>query len=179
MLGATSWDLHEHTSKQALLARLPSRLSGYASWLPPNWRIVILVDRDADDCKELKARLEAMAFKAGLQTRSSAGSRGYTVINRIASEELEAWFFGDWAAVRAAYPRVAPGIPSKARFRKPDEIRGGTWEALEAVLQQAGYFTTGLRKMEAAAAIAQRMEPARNTSPSFRAFREAVEVFRS
>jgi hypothetical protein len=29
------------------------------------------------------------------------------VVNRLAIEELEAWYFGDWEAVRAAYQSSA------------------------------------------------------------------------
>lgn len=38
-------------------------------------------------------------------------------------------------------------------------------------MKKAGYFETGLRKIECARTIAQHMEPARNTSPSFQALR--------
>jgi hypothetical protein len=34
--------------------------------------------------------------------------------------------------------------------RVPDDIKGGTWEAFQHVLQSSGYFTDGLRKIEAA-----------------------------
>jgi len=88
-------------------------------------------------------------------------------------EELEAWFFGDWDAVRACYPKV-PSIESKKKYRNPDAIKGGTWEALEKVLQSSGYFPGGLRKIEAAGAIAAKMDPSRNTSKSFCVFRDAV-----
>ena len=94
--------------------------------------------------------------------------------NRIAVEELEAWFFGDWTAVQAAYPRVSASQVSKQGFRDPDAVLGGTWEALERVLKKAGYFKTGLRKMECAKQVAQHMEPARNASRSFQAFAGAV-----
>jgi hypothetical protein len=92
----------------------------------------------------------------------------------LAIEELEAWYFGDWNAVRKAYPRAAATIPKKAQYRAPDEIKGGTWEVFERVLQQSGYFLNGLRKIEAAAAIAQHMVPVRNSSPSFCALRDAL-----
>jgi hypothetical protein len=65
--------------------------------------------------------------------------------------------------------------PDKAAYRAPDKIKGGTWEAFLRVLQQAGYFTTGLRKIEAARAIAEHMVPSRNTSPSFCALRDALD----
>ncbi|HBL29794.1 MAG TPA: hypothetical protein DD490_23405 [Acidobacteria bacterium] len=77
-----------------------------------------------------------MAERAGLMTRSRAGSRPWQLVNRIAIEELEAWYFGDWTAVCSAYPKVAPGVPQQAGYRDADAIRGGTREALERALQQ-------------------------------------------
>ncbi|MBI5441955.1 MAG: DUF4276 family protein [Deltaproteobacteria bacterium] len=160
--------------KEELLRRLPERLQGYARWLPEGRKVVVLLDRDDDDCKALKARLEAAAETAGLTTRSRPREGQFTVVNRIAVEELEAWYFGEWAAVRAAYPRVPETIPAKAPFRDPDAIRGGTWEAFERVLKNAGYFRTGLRKVEAAREVSAQMKLDANTSRSFRALREAL-----
>lgn len=120
--------IYPHSCKDELLTRLPERLRGYASWLPPDCRIVVIVDRDDDDCSELKRQLEQMARDAGLSTRTSRAQE-IQVVNRLAIEELEAWFFGDWEAVRGAYPRVNAHIPQQARYRAPDAIRGGTWEA--------------------------------------------------
>jgi hypothetical protein len=134
----------------------------------------VVVDRDDDDCDELKARLEKMAVDARLATRSKAGGRPYVVVNRLAIEELEAWYFGDWEAVRASYPRVPATIPSQARYRDPDAVAGGTWEELERVLQKAGYFKIGLAKIEAAKAIAANMAPGRNSSRSFQVLRDAL-----
>jgi hypothetical protein len=174
MLGGLTFEIHSFQCKERLLANLPARLRGYAGWIPKNWRIVVLVDRDDDACVELKKRIETIAAHARLTTRSRSNAKSYVVINRLAIEELEAWYFGDWKAVRAAFPRAPATIPRKARYRKPDEITGGTWEAFERVLQQAGYFRGGLRKIEAAREVAQHMEPSRNTSPSFRALREVL-----
>ncbi len=172
LIGGTSFRILTHQGKSDLVGCLPERLRGYAGWLPAGWRIVVVVDRDADDCHRLKADLDAIARDAGLRPRGR--STHWTVVNRIACEELEAWYFGDWDAVRAAYPRVSAGIPTKARFREPDAIRGGTWEAFERIVQDAGYFTGGLRKIEAARAIAAHMDPARNRSRSFQVLTEAL-----
>lgn len=49
--------VHQYVCKDNLLKRLPARLSGHAAWVPDDWRIVVLVDRDDDGCAELKARL--------------------------------------------------------------------------------------------------------------------------
>jgi hypothetical protein len=174
VLGRTSFQVYQHQCKSELLKRLPDRLRGYAAWLPANWRILVVVDLDEDHCVRLKTRLESIASRAGLVTRTQSKGKSYAVVNRIAIEELEAWFFGDWQAVRAAYPRVAKGIPGQAHYRNPDAIAGGTWEALERVLQKAGYFGAGLRQIEAARLIAGRMDPVRNTSRSFQVLRAAL-----
>lgn len=175
ILQGVSFAIYQHQCKDELLSRLPERLRGYAAWLPSAWRIVVLVDRDDDDCNELKARLEQMARQAKLETRSRRGRRNpYAVVNRIVIEELEAWYFGDWDAVRTAYPRVDAAIPSQAKYRNPDAIKGGTWETLERILKAAGYFKTGLRKVELARTVAEHMDPERNKSQSFQAFRSAL-----
>ncbi len=174
MLGKLTFAVYPHACKDELLQRLPERLRGYAAWLPDDWRIVIIVDRDDDDCAALKRRLEQMALVAGLSTRANRHGARVQVVNRLAIEEFEAWFFGDWEAVRAAYPKVDGNIPQQAKYRSADAIQGGTWEAFERVLKKAGYFQTGLRKIEAARAVATHMDPERNTSPSFRALRSAL-----
>ena len=174
LLGGISFEVYPHQGKEELLAQLPHRLRGYSHFIPQSWRILILVDRDDDNCTDLKDQLEQIAGNAGLPTRTTTHGAGYVVLNRIAIEELEAWYFGDWAAVLEVFPRLPSTIPNKARYRHPDQILGGTWEAFERVCQDAGYFRSGLRKIEAATMITPRMVPGRNTSPSFRILRDAL-----
>ena len=166
--------VHPFQGKDDLLDKLEARLRGYARWLPADWRIVVVVDRDDDHCQALKQQLERTARAAGLHTRSSAGAGVWQVVTRIAIEELEAWYFGDWEAVCNAYPRVSRDVPHQARFRDSDGISGGTWEAFERVLKRHGYFTTGLRKQEAARAIGAHMIPERSRSQSFKIFHAAI-----
>ncbi len=71
---------------------------------------------------------------------------------------------------------VPETVPQKAGYRDPDAIRGGTWEQLERILQRAGYFRSGLRKNELARAVSAHMQPERNTSKSFQAFRSALQL---
>lgn len=166
--------VHAFRRKPDLLQKLESRLRAYARWLPHECRIVVMVDRDKEECQALKKRLEESADRAGLLTRSRAAGQHWQLVNRVVIEELEAWYFGDWEAVQAAYPRVSKTIPSKAAYRVPDAITGGTWEAFERILKRYGYFTTGLPKMDVARAIAAHMDPARNSSQSFRMFVNTV-----
>lgn len=174
VLGNLSFEVYRYQGKKNLLRRLPDRLIGYSSWLPDDYRIVVVVDRDDDDCDALKQQLEQMASNANLRTRSYANNQPYQVVNRLAVEELEAWYFGDWDAVRTAYPKAPDTIPNKAKYRDPDAIAGGTWESFERILKRAGYFQTGLRKIEAARAIAAHWEPQRNRSHSFRVFHDVL-----
>jgi len=169
------FNIHAYQGKLDLLEKLPRRLRGYSSWLPDDWRIVALVDGDRQDCKELKAELEQIARGAGLVTRSMPSSGGkFHVLNRLAIEELEAWFFGDVEALVAAYPRIPRTLQKRRGYRNPDAIGGGTWEAMERVLQKAGYYPGGLPKIEAARNISVNMDPNRNMSKSFRVFRDAL-----
>ncbi len=172
--GNASFEVYPYQCKEDLLTKLPARLRGYAEFLPETSRVIVVVDRDDDRCDALKARMNQMASAAGLRVRVGTCARPWQVANRIAVEELEAWYFGDWDAVRECYPRVSRTIPHKKSYRDPDAIAGGTWEAFERVLRSAGYFTDGLRKIEAAREIGRRVDPARNQSRSFQVFRDAV-----
>lgn len=89
-------------------------------------------------------------------------------------EELEAWFFGDVQALVTAYPGVSPHLATQAKYRDPDAITGGTWEALEKVLQRAGYHQGGLEKVKAAREISLHMNPLDNRSKSFQIFYEGL-----
>ena len=143
--------------------------------MPEDWRIVVLIDRDDEHCIELKQKLEQIASDAGLVTKTAARSpQEFQILNRLAIEELEAWFFGDVEAIRAAYPRISPNLGEQKKCRDPDGISGGTWEALQRELQKKGYHKGGLNKLEAARDIAEHLEPQRNRSKSFQVFRDGL-----
>lgn len=178
LLQDAEFEIFRFQCKDDLLKNLPARLRAYSSWLPPEWAILVLVDRDSEDCRELKQQLEAVAQQSGLSTKTQGGDR-FQVVNRIVIEELEAWFFGDWPAVKQAYPRVPDNIPQKSAFRDPDAIKGGTWEALERVLKKAGYFPAGLNKLQCAREVAIHMTPDANSSASFQAFVQAINAARA
>lgn len=153
--------------KENLLRRLPVRLGDYARyWAMTGLRVVILLDRDDDDCVELKARIVEMAAAAGLPA-------GATLV-RIVIEELEAWFLGDVPALHAAYPRVPASLGGQAKFRDPESVPGGAWEGLEHLLRKHGYHAKGLAKVRAARDIAPHMDVENNRSASFQAFRDGL-----
>ena len=167
------FEIYTFQGKPDLLRKLPNRLQTYKNWIDEHHRIIILVDQDQDDCIRLKNNLEALVISTGLKTRSSSPTQ-FHVLNRIAIEELEAWFFGDVNAMRKAYPRVSETLGQKAPYRDPDAIPGGTWEALEKVLKD--YHPGGLEKIRAADEISRHMDPDRNRSRSFQVFRDALRA---
>lgn len=131
----------------------------------------------APNCQTLKAEVEQIALGMGFYTKSSPAPDGqFQVVNRLCIEELEAWFFGDVAALCAAYPDVPPALSQKRGFRDPDAIKGGTWEVLERVLQKAGHHRGGLAKMQAARDIAPYMDIEANNSCSFQLFRDTLRA---
>lgn len=170
-----SFHFHVFEGKPDLLKQLPLRLKGYRRWIPNNWRIFVLIDEDRQDCQELKARLERAAREAGFLTKSHPNSQGeFRVVNRLAVEELEAWFFGDVEALRKAYPRVSKTLHNRPKYQDPDAITGGTWEALERLLER--YHRDFSPKKVVAQNIAPHMEPSRNRSRSFQVFVEGLEA---
>lgn len=175
LLHESRFQIIRFQGKRNMLQNLPARLRGFKCSLPDNWMVLVLIDRDQEDCHVLKQKLEAIAKQAGLISKSAVSGRSrFQIVNRIVIEELESWYFGDWEAVRQAYPKVPDTIPSKEQYRNPDAVSGGTWEALERILRGKGYFKSGLGKIELAQSVAPHMVPERNTSHSFQVFRDAI-----
>ena len=178
LLKDVSYEFHTFQGRDEMLKDLPKRLKG-EQWIPDNWRIIVLIDEDRRDCHELKAYLERAAHEAGFVTKSSAApNEDFQIVNRIAIEELEAWFFGDVEALHTTYPRIPENLQSKAKYRNPDAIPGGTSEALERLLKQKNYYTRRerLHKPTIAQNIAQHMVPSRNRSKSFQVFVEGLKA---
>ena len=171
-----TFDFLVFEGKDDLLNNLSARLMGYR-WIPNNWRIMVLIDEDRRDCHELKAKLEKAAYEAGFVTKSSAAQNGdFQVVNRLAIEELEAWFFGDVEAMHAAYPKISRHLNTKSKYQNPDAIRGGTSEALEDLLIEKKYYRERIPKPTVAQKIARHMEPNRNRSKSFQVFVEGLKA---
>ncbi len=170
-----TFKIHDFRGKYQLLKKLPYRLQGYKQWIPDDWKIVILIDEDREDCLGLKKKLENIAQQVGFITKTSQKQgQDFQVLNRIIIEELEAWFFGDINALCQAYPKISPNLGNKKAYREPDKIQGGTWEALERVLKQAGYNQGGLEKYKAASNIAPYLNPQANKSQSFQVFYQGL-----
>jgi hypothetical protein len=163
------------SGKQGLLTTLENRLRGFL--YDPDCYVFVMVDRDTDDCVVLKQRLEDCAQRVGIPTRTRPAHDGqYRVVTRIVIEELEAWYFGDHAALRAAFPDLPQKLEKTATYRTPDTLED-PWEKLEALLRSTRRFGNQniLSKVSVAEEIAPHLDITRNDSTSFRAFVTALQ----
>ncbi|MGW5616844.1 DUF4276 family protein [Streptomyces sp. NPDC003877] len=171
--------IRQFRGKPDLLKKLPARLNGYAASRRrgEDVRVVVLVDRDTDDCIQLKRQLDKVSVDAGLVPRSRrSDGDAFNVLNRIAIRELEAWYFGDWAAVLAGFPKAPKTVP-RAYRNNPDTPNGKCSDAFEAALRAEGIRISS--KPEWGRRIGPHLNVDHNRSPSFAAFvtgvREIIE----
>ncbi len=116
ILPAATWRIHPFRGRSDLLGHLPQRLKGYRSWMPSDWRLVVLIDEDRRGCVELKARLEDIARVSDFTTKSMAAGGGeFNVLNRLAIEELEAVRHGSDGCRRVRVPPEHEPVGSVAR----------------------------------------------------------------
>jgi len=171
------WKLINLGSKYKLLNALPQRLAAYRRRISQgeDLRVVVLVDRDDEDCNVLKRRLESAAQGADLTTKTVPDAEGrFWVVNRIVVEELESWFIGDPEALRSAFTSLPTIDSTKSIFRNPDN--GGSWEALHRFLKKHGIYKSSYPKIDAARRIAPNLDVQANRSRSFQVFISGVEA---
>ncbi|MFV8903881.1 hypothetical protein ABQ333_01295 [Serratia fonticola] len=157
-------------SKRILLNELPRLLRGYGKSFI-NYPAAVIVVCDLDD-KCLKA------FRAELYNLLDACNPRPETRFCIAIEEGEAWFLGDIAAIKAAYPKAKDAV---LRAYVHDSI-SGTWERLAdalyhggaATLSAKGWQAVGTEKSLWAERISPHMDITNNLSPSFVYFREKL-----
>jgi Domain of unknown function (DUF4276) len=142
--------------REGLLDQLPAKLRAYGRVLDPATdRILVFLDLDEDDCLELKERL--------LATRNSCDPRP-VVLFRIAIEEMEAFYLGDPAAIRDAFPQT-----NLARMRNyvQDSICG-TWEVFQELIRARVEDKVGWAERMAQSLGTEWRGQGANRSPSFR-----------
>ena len=102
--------------KSDLEKQLVRRLRGY---LVPNAQFIVLRDKDAGDCR---------LIKAGLVVKCNDAGRPNALV-RIACHELESWYLADLAAVELGLqiPRISEK-QNQAKFRTPDSLANAAQE---------------------------------------------------
>jgi hypothetical protein len=151
-----------------LLDQLPRLLRGYDR-APGIDAVVVIVDADCDDCKDLLARLKAAAAQCNPRQ---------TTLFRIAIEEVEAWYLGDRQAILAAFPKAKKAVLDDY----VQDSACGTWEVLSdavysggaTAIKRHGWPLPGQIKCDWAQKIGPRLDPERNRSPSFCKFRDGI-----
>ncbi len=167
-----------NAGKRILLENLSKLLKGYgrtfAGYQGYDAAVILICDLD-DKC--LKTfRFELCAILDACPTKPNTRFC-------IAIEEGEAWFLGDLAAVKAAYPNADDAVLSSY----VNDSICGTWERLadavypggSGVLAAKGWQAVGTEKSLWAETIAPHMNAQNNQSPSFqylrRKLRELIE----
>ena len=153
---ALDFQVVAHKGKSHLERSIPVKLR---AWRAPNVRFVVVRDQDAEDCKQVKAKLTDLCRQGG---------RTDTLV-RVVCRELEAWYIGSEDALGRAYPESRGQTLRelrKAKFRDPDDVARPA-EALANLLPQ-------FRKRTAALAMGQLLSR-RNRSRSYQIFLEGVE----
>lgn len=142
---------------RGLLDQLPAKLRGY-SYLPDGYCVIVLVDADSTDCKELKKSL--VDLYGQLDKRPSC------ILFRIAVEEIESWFLADINAVQSAYPKAKL---SKISSIPPDRVVGA-WEQIAEALGVNPQDCDGGDKREWSIRISPHLNFDQPKSPSLEAF---------
>jgi hypothetical protein len=165
----------KNAKTQKLLNDLPAYLRGFNKSLNvPGYEaaLIIVLDNDRNDPQQFYQELEEVAQEQMISIDH---------VFCIAVEEMEAWLFGDKAALLAAYPNARTNILNEY---EQDSICG-TWEKLANAIYPGGiskfrkdcrtYQEIGKKKCEWAQNIGSKMSIHENTSPSFQYFVQAIE----
>jgi len=166
-MGRLPKDLQRHgdPAKRVLLDQLPRLLGGLGATTSGVDLIVVVLDSDNRDCKAFLSELKGVASACKVESKT---------MFRLAIEETEAWYLGDWPALLAAYPKAKAKI---LREYEQDSVCG-TWELLAnavvdgglEVVRRRGGPLPGDLKHEWARNVGPRMSVEENASPSFLKF---------
>ena len=164
--------------KRILLDLLPKIVQGWGKTLSdsPDYSFVLIVICDLDN------RCLSTFRRELLDLVDKCTSKPKTQFC-IAIEEGEAWYLGDLAAVKAAYPRAKEAV---LKSYINDSICG-TWEKLADAVYSGGskklsklpWQEVGEEKSKWAEKIAPLMDVDNNLSPSFCYFRDKLRYLTS
>ncbi|MDR0867953.1 MAG: DUF4276 family protein [Planctomycetota bacterium] len=146
---------YKFQGKQDLDKNLARRLR---YWQEPDTAFIILRDQDANDCRVVKRKLNALC---------KSSDKRYLI--RIACRELESFYFGDLTAVEQALAVKVAHFSRKRRYRESDNIINPAGELTR--------ITNGkYQKIAGSRTIGKilRSRVAANTSPSFHALIDGI-----
>jgi hypothetical protein len=157
--------------KRILLDRLPKIVQGWGKTLSdPDYSFVLIVICDLDNrcLSTFRRELLDLVDKCNPKPKTQFC---------IAIEEGEAWYLGDLAAVKAAYPRAKEAVLNSYT----NDSICGTWEKLADAVYSGGSkklsklpWQVGEEKSNWAKKIPPHMDVDNNLSPSFGYFRDKL-----
>lgn len=155
-------------AKRTLLDNLPKLLEGYGR-TPGYDAVLVLVDTDDRNATVFRRELTGVLAQCPNAPQTLFG---------LATEEVEAWYFGDRGALLAAYPRA----DKRALSRYTQDAVCGTWEMLAdalvkggaAAIKKQGFRKAGEFKHEWANRIGPLMDVMQNQSASFCSTRQGI-----
>lgn len=179
-----TWRIHKHrgigklptdpTDKPnpkdpTLLHNLPSKLRAYGKSLQADQAVIVLLDLDdRPDAEVFEEELKALLTHCNPIPKCKF---------KFAIEELEAWYFGDRAALKNAYPAA----DEKILDAYVQDSQCGTWEVLADAIYPGGAVVLkglGVQCLEQkrlwARDIAPNMDVNINQSSSFCSFRDTL-----
>lgn len=163
--------IFDFRGKDDLKNKIENRIKAYKSEGNLIYKHFVVIDRDNEDCAELNELLVKKCASAGFEVRNCGSS--WQAATCIVIEELEAWYFGDWDAVKTCYGRVSSTISRKPRFKKPDRIEKPS-QRLEEIFKHSR-IKDKFRKTRIAENVGRAYNADRSTSPSFKHFRKVVD----
>jgi hypothetical protein len=139
-----------HSGKRALERSIPIKLRAWNE--PGEIKFVIVHDQDNKDCILLKKQLLQLCSDTNRQ-----------VLVRIACQEMEAWYLGDFNALSKAYnkPKLL-NFAKKSKYRYPDDIPAPKEELRKIVPEY--------QQILGAKTVGPFMDIENNTSVSFQQF---------
>ncbi len=160
--------------KRILLDQLPKIVQGYGqtfSQSPPDYPAVLIVICDLDNrcLSTFRRELLDLVDKCNPKPKTQFC---------IAIEEGEAWYLGDFAAIKKAYPKAK----QKVLDSYTNDSICGTWEKLADAVYSGGskelsklrWQGVGKEKSNWAKKIPPHMDVDNNLSPSFGYFRDKL-----
>jgi hypothetical protein len=129
-------------------------------------KILITIDQDTNDCKQLKQKLTDIVNKNCICD--------YKI--RIVCKELESWLLGDLLAIEQAFPRFkSVSLKGRAQIRDVDKIKG---KPSDFLLRNIPEYKDRekLPKLVFSKKIAPFMDINNNTSPSFNHTINAIKL---
>lgn len=155
-------------SKRALLNQLPKLLLGYSKTSGID-AVVIILDTDSRNCD---------VFLSELETAKPHAPNTLKTLFGLATEEIEAWYFGDKSAVLSAFPNAK----KSPLYQYVQDSVCDTWEALSDAIypggrqavMKIGWPKPGQLKHEWANKIGPFMDVDNNQSASFCKFRNEL-----